>query len=57
MVYWVFTEEQLERALRAWARQLGATGAAPRDFQVVYDFLRSPEALEHKLRVEDKSRG
>jgi hypothetical protein len=57
MVYWVFTEEQLKQAMRAYARRLGATGAPCPDFQVVYDFLNSPEALEGKLRVEDKSRG
>jgi hypothetical protein len=57
MVYWVFTEEQLQLAMRAYARRLGETGAPVQDFQVVHDFLRSPEALLHKLRVEDKSRG
>ena len=54
MAYWVFNEEQLQSAMRAWARRLGATGAPVRDFQVVHDFLRSPEALAHKLLVEDK---
>lgn len=57
MVYWLFTEEQLKRAMREYARRLGSTGAPCPDFQVVYDFLSSPEALENKLRIEDKSRG
>jgi len=56
-MYWVFTEEQLQKALNAWARQLGTANAPCPDFQVVHDFLRSDAAREHKLLVEDKPRG
>lgn len=52
MKCWCFNREQLERALRAYARRLGATGEPCRDFQIVYDFLDSPEAREHKIILD-----
>lgn len=52
MKCWCFNQEQLEQALRAYARRLGATEEPCRDFQVVYDFLDSQEARDRKLILD-----
>ncbi len=52
MRYWVFTEEQLEAALDAWQARRRAAGELPSGIERerITEFLRSPEAVEHKLQ-------
>lgn len=51
MMYWVFTDEQLQAALAAYAQRIGEPGVEPAAVTgIVNEFLRSPEAVEHKLQ-------
>jgi hypothetical protein len=56
MPYWVFNQEQLNKALTAWEARRAAEGRQPQliDAAAVVEFLCSPEATEHKLIVEEK---
>ena len=55
-MYWVFNEEQLERALNAFAQAQCRAGVSQHhiasDAHQIREFLKSPAAREHKL-VED----
>ena len=51
MMYWVFTDEQLQAALDAYARRIDEPGVEPAAVKgIVNEFLRSPEAVENKLQ-------
>lgn len=48
--YWVFGEENLEKALRDWTARLEHENKRPTSVaQAIRDFLNSPEAAEHKM--------
>lgn len=58
-MYWVFNEEQLERALNAFAEAQSGAGVSAAHVQCdahqIREFLKSPAAREHKL-VEGEPR-
>lgn len=60
-MYWVFTEESLDKALQQHFSRQVANGCLPSDATTheneVRLFLTSASAIDHKLLVQDKPRG